>query len=157
MNEVLVSNWNERVDGDDTVYHLGDVTLSGAKYATEFFSQLNGHIIVLANRKHHDKYWLADFKPYDMYSKSGYAVQLAEPLMSLELPEYAEQGYPKTLVLCHFPLARWDRSHYRSWHVHGHCHGMYQGPPRSIDVGVDCTYYNPLSFGEIAQMMLKYD
>jgi len=155
MDEVLINNWNERVKSNDTIYHLGDVTLGGYKYAKELFSQLNGRIIVLANWKHHDKYWLDDFKPCDMYSKSGHTVSLADPLLSLELPEYSEGGYPKTLVMCHFPLVRWDRSHYNSWHVHGHCHGTYQGPPRSMDVGVDCTNYAPISLEEIAQAILE--
>ena len=157
MNEALINNWNERVGDDDTVHHLGDVTLNDHKYARELFSQLNGHIIVLANWWHHDRHWLDNFAAYNMRSKSGYPVLLTDPLISLELPEYSENGYPKTLVMCHFPMARWEKSHYNSWHVHGHCHGMYQGPPRSMDVGVDCAYYSPLSFDEIAQAMLAYD
>jgi len=76
------------------------------------------------------------------------------PLVTLELPEYSNGQHPQALVLCHYPLARWDRSHYGSWHLHGHCHGNYHALDGFIfDVGVDNCNFEPISLGDVVSQM----
>lgn len=62
-------------------------------------------------------------------------------------------GYPQVIVLCHYALRVWDRSHYGSWHLFGHSHGHLPGLGLSLDIGVDCHGYRPLSLAEVADNM----
>lgn len=139
MDAALVDKWNAVVGKDDVVIHLGDFTLGDAETARKFFLQLNGRIGVLNNFWHHDKRWIL---AGDYYSASGLAVNLLPPIMVLE-------DYNNPVVLCHYPLAEWDRKHYGAFHFHGHSHGTYRAPAeRILDVGVDCTAFAPITVEE---------
>lgn len=153
MDAVLIDNWNNLVGDDDIVYHLGDFTLSGRLTAQKYFSRLKGLIRVLENPWHHDRGWLS--AAYIFTSGSNLPIQILPPMVVLELPEYGDGGYPKPLVLCHYPLAMWDRKHYGAWHLHGHSHGKYHAPDNACiyDVGVDSNNFKPVSLKSIAQWM----
>lgn len=98
MNKKLISNWNEVVGVDDTIYHLGDFCF-GDTY--QYKNSLNGKIIFI--RGSHDI--IAD--PYMM---------IIEPAGLLD-----EYGNKRTIVLCHYAMRSWPLSHYASWHLFGHC------------------------------------
>ncbi len=49
-------------------------------------------------------------------------------------------GTSTKAILCHFPFAIWHDSHHGSIHLHGHCHGSYQGQGKILDVGIDNAY-----------------
>jgi len=148
MDEALVERWNERVGPDDVVYHLGDFTLGGK--AAALFNRLNGVIYVLGNHWHHDRRWLPKgfgWTPWP--SASRWEVEIAPPLMVLWFGE--TPSVP--VVLCHYPLAEWDRKRYGAWHLHGHSHGKHRGEGLIMDVGVDCTGFYPVSLEEVAEFM----
>ncbi|MCI0728857.1 MAG: DUF5662 family protein [Chloroflexi bacterium] len=123
MDAALIANWNEVVGEQDTVFHLGDFTLGGPDVAQRYFSQLNGRIRVLSGS--HDQRWLeanslilsAPFR-----SKPTCRVFEVSPILSLEIPELGNNGYPQVIVLCHYALRVWDRSHHGAWHLYGHSH-----------------------------------
>jgi len=50
MDEALITAWNETVDLDDRVYHLGDFTLGAFGSANRFFIRLNGQIKIVQVR-----------------------------------------------------------------------------------------------------------
>lgn len=58
------------------------------------------------------------------------------------------------IVLCHYALRVWDRSHYGSWHLHGHSHGnlLPEGTFR-LDVGVDSRGFGLWSFDLVKEFM----
>ena len=62
-------------------------------------------------------------------------------------------GHKRILVLCHYPLASWDRRHHGAWHLHGHSHGTHQGTGCILDVGVDCHGYAPVAADELPALM----
>ena len=129
MDQELINKWNEKVSKNDIVYHLSDFTLGNVALAKKYFIQLNGIISVLSNPWHHDKRWLSYKEEY--YSKN-HPVKLLPPMIVLE-------EFEVPIVLCHYPLAEWDRKHYGSWHLHAHSHGNYIYPNGSLayDVGID--------------------
>lgn len=47
MNETIISNWNNTVGLDDTVFHLGDFCLGGSAEWTKILDRLNGKIYLL--------------------------------------------------------------------------------------------------------------
>lgn len=168
MNADLIERWNEKVNPHDTVYHLGDFTLGGVKKARFFLSQLNGRIIVVPGG--HDHQWVRFTIPHkdnpdspSMYFSNNKPIEFAPPLFTLEYED-------KIIVLCHYPMLSWDKSHYGSWHLHGHIHSVdgyafpsadRQLPPKSkggvnglrLDVGVDAHNYYPISFDEVQEIM----
>lgn len=157
MNQNLIDEWNAKADGKTIIYHLGDVTLGGQGDAQEFFGQVNGVIRVLENIYHHDKRWLHK----DIYySKSLAPVQILPPMIVLEVTDYYEGGWSLPIMLNHFAMRRWDRSHYNSFHFFGHSHNTLEDWGLSLDVGVDSAYkilgkYAPFTFAEINAIMLE--
>ncbi len=157
MDEVLISNWNKVVGSNNLVFYLADLTLGDIETAAGYFKQLNGKIFVLANNWHHDKRWLPKnflgpmVLEYPDYVHSIGHVEIIFPLTVLEIPSLGKDGHPLAITLCHYPLAVWDRKHYGGWHLHGHCHGSYQYSDNDyvMDVGVDCTDYQPINLKDI--------
>ena len=141
MKNALIYNWNSVVQPDDLVYHLGDFAFSDAKEATTIAKRLNG-------RKHliwgnHDKTLR---KSKEFMSQWIWCEELAEIWAG-----------DQKIVLCHYPLLVWNKSHYGSWNVHGHCHGSLPVDKTSlrIDAGVDVWNYFPVSYEEIKKVMDK--
>lgn len=144
MNVMMVEKWNSIVTNHDTVYHLGDFTLGDIRHFTKCVCQLNGNIKILPGS--HDHLWLKDFVASDK-------VQVVMPLVSVEFPEIMIGKYPQVIVMCHYSMQVWDRSHYGAWHLFGHSHGTLKGIGLSFDVGVDCTEFTPLSLEMVALKM----
>jgi calcineurin-like phosphoesterase family protein len=144
MNAVMVEKWNNVVTENDTVYHLGDFTLDDISHFTKWVRQLHGSIKILPGS--HDDPWLKDFVASER-------VQVIAPLVSVEFPEIMMGSIPQVIVLCHYSLQVWDRSNQSSWHLFGHSHGKLKGIGLSVDVGVDCTGFRPLSLEEVTSRM----
>jgi calcineurin-like phosphoesterase family protein len=141
MHAALIKNWNARVKKADTVYHLGDFCFGGHKKAFEIIEQLNGRIYFIPGG--HDK-WMHSSK----WETAKFFIM--PPLYSLEYKDRGVDGYPLVVSLCHYPLLSWDRSCHGSISLHGHCHGALKNePPRSMDVGVDCHNYAPISLDDV--------
>jgi len=131
MNEVLISNWNSVVKVDDVVYHLGDFCFCGIKEATIILERLNGKIIFIQGNHDHRCLKLL-----------GCPRQIAS----------FKQGKIH-IVMSHFAMRVWHRSHYNSWHLYGHSHGNLKPIGKSWDVGVDNNNFVPLSLDEIIDIM----
>lgn len=69
--------------------------------------------------------------------------------------------FNEPLIMCHYPMAFWDRSHYGSYHIYGHIHSQREAymdelwpERRSMDVGVDNAKrlfgeYRPFSHADL--------
>ena len=127
MDAALTQLWNETVGPSDLVYHLGDFTLQPLDKFKAIARQLNGQLKIVPGS--HDRRWLAQFQADDpdLRTAHGHAITLLPPLVSLEIPDMREDHYPQVIVLCHYALRVWDRSHYGSWHLYGHSHGHLPG------------------------------
>jgi len=143
MDEKLIENWNHTVKPDETIYHLGDFTLAGGDTARVYFQRLDGKINVVPGG--HDWKWLRE---EEYYSRSGHRVTILPPLHTIKVP-HPDQDAPQHVVLCHYAMRVWDRSHYGSWHLYGHSHGNLPPLENSLDVGVDNWGYQPLSLKKI--------
>lgn len=139
MDEALIKNWNKIVHPKDTIYHVGDFTLLGKKPTADYFQQLNGRINVIPGG--HDHRWVGKS---DYVSGSGHPVVILPPLKTVKFP-LPDSDQVQLIVLCHYSMRVWDRSHYGSWHLYGHSHGNLPPLKNSLDVGVDCWEYRPVS------------
>jgi calcineurin-like phosphoesterase family protein len=50
-------------------------------------------------------------------------------------------------------MRSWDKSHYASWCLFGHHHGLLEPYGLSFDVGVDCWNFFPVSLEQIDKKM----
>lgn len=134
MTEAIIKRWNEVVQPEDLVIHLGDVFFCGAKRAEEIASRLNGRkILVLGN---HDgmsktKYRKLGFEPYQYYFIEG-----------LFLSHYPQSNSAITSAIKNGAIVG---------NVHGHVHSDTTGLDPSIYkcVSVELVDYRPVCIEEI--------
>ena len=134
MDEQLIQNWNKRVGKNDLVYHLGDFSFhKDFTKTTEIFNRLNGvKELILGNH---------DYMPVP--NMNWHSVSHMRAL----------KGFSQKVVLCHYAMRVWDQSHRGAIHLYGHSHGTLPGDSQSMDVGVDCTNYAPISYDEIKEKL----
>ncbi len=127
MNEIMTLRWNERVMPDDIVYHLGDFAF---KDHAKYLDRLHGtkHLII-GNHDHKG------------IKSAGNRWASVNDIVYLK--------QPATIVLCHYGLRVWNKSHHGALHFYGHSHGSLPGDSQCCDVGVDCHNFYPASFEEI--------
>jgi calcineurin-like phosphoesterase family protein len=132
MDEGLIQNWNAVVKKNDTVYHQGDVAYWRRYDPSVVLGRLNGSIhLVLGN---HD--W--------------------------DLLNWPLRAYPGAvdIMLLHYAMKVWNKSHVGSWHLYGHSHGSLPDDPHalSMDVGIDThPEYRPYHLDEIREHMKTKD
>lgn len=131
MNETLINNFNQIVPKDGTTIHAGDFYLGPFKTREVYgkiISRLNGsHIFMMGS---HDK-WLNGPAP--------------------EIVEINVEG--QSVIICHYCMRTWAKSHYNSWHLYGHSHGTLEPIGKSWDIGVDNNAFHPLSFMDLEHIM----
>jgi len=130
MDEALIAQWNAVVGSGDEVWHLGDFAFRSAKAPDAYLSRLRG-------RKHliwgnHD------------------APQVRESALWASSQQMAEIGLNgHRIIMLHYAMRSWPKSHHGSIHLYGHSHGNLPSDRQSLDVGVDCWAFRPVSLGEI--------
>ncbi len=136
MDDALVQRWNAVVAPGDTVWHLGDFVFRNSVPAERYLARLNGekHLV-----------WGNHDRP-DVRTLAGWASSQA----------YAEITVEGTrLVLFHYAMRVWNRSHHGAVHLYGHSHNSLPGDNQCCDVGVDNPMcgYRPVSLAEIARFL----
>ena len=131
MDEVLITNHNAVVREDDVVFNLGDFALMPKYKVPEIIEQLNGKQIFL--RGSHDKWMKGGARTYP------YVMELKH------------QG--RFLVLCHYAMRTWAKSHFNTWQLYGHSHGKLAPIGKQWDIGVDNNHFYPVSFDELVEIM----
>lgn len=127
MNEKLILDWNSKVAPfTDVVYILGDFCFGSVDKAVSILKRLNGRKILIQGN--HDEKLVQDKRFRDEFEEIHLRLNL----------RYND----KFVVMHHFPIAEWERSHRGSYHLYGHLHGSKQHVQhmeqfRSTDVGVD--------------------
>ena len=141
MDEVLIHNWNSVVRKGDTVYHLGDVGFGFCKDLNPYLDRLNGNIHWIPGN-HEKAAWLVRHR-FVSYS----------PLMEVKIkfPDAV-----RNVVLCHYAMRVWNKSHWGAYHLYGHSHGSLEdiNTSLSFDVGVDCHNLYPISAERVHEIML---
>lgn len=137
----MIERWNRVVGPKDIVYHLGDFCLGNQETAFEYFRRLNGQIYVIPGG--HDRRWI---RSNLSYVGPNCIVRVLPPLYTITLDE-------QVIVLCHYAMRVWDRSHYNSWQLHGHSHGGLPSVGKQLDVGVDTNNFYPYHINDIRRMM----
>jgi len=136
MNETMIENWNSVIGAHDRVYHLGDFGFCSGSEIERIRRQLNGNIFLILGN--HDKLngkqkglfgWVKDYHYFEVNEQK--------------------------IALFHYACRTWRSSHRGSWSLYGHSHGNLADDPNalSLDVGVDCWNFFPVSFEQITERM----
>ena len=140
MDEAIIENHNSIVGEEDNFYFLGDLSFND-KRTEEYLQRLNGNKFFI--KGNHDSYkkHIPLFKKYGTYLG--------------ELAEIDIKG--QKIVLCHYSMRVWNKSHRGAWHLYGHSHHSLPDDPNSLsfDVGCNGWDYKPLSFGQVFAVMSK--
>lgn len=132
MNNTLIYNWNKVVKPYDKVYFLGDFCWKEPKY---FINRLAGTIEFI--KGNHDKAVVKHLGENKFAS-----------IKEIKVNEI-------TIIMCHFAMRVWNKSHHNSYHLYGHSHNTLEPYGNSVDIGVDSTWitgkkeYRPFNFDEI--------
>jgi calcineurin-like phosphoesterase family protein len=153
MNEALIENHNEIVKPGDDVYVLGDIALGNPRVVEKLISRFNGKLHLIQGN--HDKTAL----------KCKELFQWIKPFFELTIQDMAARGNKRLVVMCHYAMRVWNRSHHgmeTSIHLYGHSHGGLDDTDTSasMDVGVDSAAkvlgaYRPFSYEEVINSIKK--
>lgn len=156
MNVQLIKRWNSVVSTDDIVYYLGDLYLSSDKIARWFLNQINGKIYFIMGN--HDKIIkIRGFNRFEDIYEYGTEINVLDNDSGLNR---GTNGYQR-IILSHYPILSWNKSHYSSWHLHGHSHGnLVKILPdyykrKVMDIGCNLINYTPISYNDIKNIMNK--
>jgi calcineurin-like phosphoesterase family protein len=117
MNAQLIRSWNEMVDEDDYVVHVGDVAMGLNETIEPLVSQLHGRKLLVQGN--HDT-----ASRRRLYGALGWRVIAGLVILGDVLVQHrylpGEHEYARV--------------------IHGHAHGTQTHLPRHIDVGVDVNW-----------------
>ncbi len=135
MDRALIENWNRVVADGDTVYHLGDFCwIAKVPVWEQYRAQLKGNITLI--KGNHDL----------RRNKISYLFREVEYIKQVCWNKHK-------IILCHYAMRIWDRSHYGTYQLYGHSHGTLNPIGKQMDVGVDCKNYTPISIEEVFRIM----
>jgi calcineurin-like phosphoesterase family protein len=118
---LLKEVFNKYVEKKDEVYIIGDISLGKRKDAEKWIARMNGNKhLILGN---HDK----------NISHLGNFNEITQ----IKDFTFSRGTLNIHIVLCHYPMASWNRKIHGSWHLYGHVHGRFQAPGLAWDCGID--------------------
>jgi calcineurin-like phosphoesterase family protein len=146
MNEEIIGRCNEKVQEDDVLHNLGDVAfdLGGDLdkiYAIRDKIKCRYIHLVLGN---HDK----------LIAK--HSEQLLKDRVFITITNMNTEVHTKPkVVMCHYAMRVWEKSHHGVYSLYGHSHGTLEDDPTllSFDCGVDTNNYYPYSFNDVTRIM----
>ena len=149
MDDALVTNINDVVGADDTLYHLGDFvgpvedSISKTGHARAIRERIKCRKIILI-RGNHDPHGKAHFdKLFDS----------VQDLISFQGWSDSRVSGAHRVVMGHYAIRVWQGRHNGSLHLYGHTHGTIPEVGRSTDIGVDCWGYRPQRLDDVLSML----
>lgn len=107
MDNTIIRNWNDKVEDNDEVYILGDISWYKEDKTCDILSKLKGkkHLI----KGNHD-HISSNMRKY-FYSINDYKEIKVDDV---------------NIVLCHYPITFFNKHHYGSYMLYGHVHNSHE-------------------------------
>lgn len=137
MNETIIKNWNDVIQPDDVIYHLGDVIMGELDAGIPLVKRLNGKI-KLAIGNHDTTKRLAAFKELFDEINFGYRLKKGK----------------KTFLLTHYPtLVANYNDPTKVYSIHGHTHSpnAFCEYPLMYNVNCDAHDCKPILFEDVIE------
>ncbi len=141
MTEDMINKWNEQVEDNDIIYHLGDLCLGNLEQTIDVLQRLKGKIILIKGNHDFSKH-------YKKINELGLLHEYYE--VGIELKYQKHQMW-----LTHYPFEIGLRP--RKWSIHGHLHDKESSWDNQINVGVDSPHFKHKPFGELITIDELYD
>ena len=151
MDETIIKNVVGQLQKGDDLYYLGDFSM------TKSHGEMEGHMLALALtganlffiKGNHDKR-----DTVKLYQK--YGIYLGEQKM-INVPDRDARDGLQSIVLNHYAMRVWDRSHHGTWHLYGHSHHTLPelNDSLSFDVGINGWDYKLISYLQVKEKMSK--
>ena len=144
MHEAFIDNHNAIVRGKDITVHGGDFSFATKAKTFALIARLNGTHIFLKGC--HDR-WMGKSGVFQKGKIQGVGYL------------YTKRFDKIHIVVSHWAMRTWPRSHFNSFQLFAHSHGRLEGTGKQIDIGVDTEYpgihekYYPYSLDEIIEIM----
>lgn len=162
MNEEMVKRWNERVSSSDTVYYIGDFSLSFTA-VEKYLNRLNGmkYLIMGNHDKCHPCFGKNREQSIQKYINHGFlSVELSYQFTLYLKSNTLHVLMPNILQLHHMPYINHETDKERylkyrpidtgEWLLHGHVHDKWLVKDKMINVGVDVWNFYPVSLEQIS-------
>lgn len=151
MNETLLTNWNKLVKKDDLIFVLGDFCLGSTKDCGNVLSKLNGNkVLIIGN---HEKSVLKSVVNRDFFNGGIYE------RLEIRVNDKEVSDEFQDLILDHYTMTTWNKSHRGAWQLFGHVHGLLDNnlnlSPNQMDVGVDSHDYSPISYDRVKEIITQ--
>ena len=91
MEETIINNWNNKVNDEDIVYVLGDISKDDDSSSIEIFKRLKGHKHLIVGN--HDNLILEDIKKSNVFE----SIKFIDLLIDNN----------RKVCICHYPLLDW--------------------------------------------------
>jgi calcineurin-like phosphoesterase family protein len=145
MNQDMIRRWNEVIDRDSIVYHLGDMFVCGESLAKEILQQLNGEIYLIYGdldrlaRRPSLRSYFADRRQY----------------LRIQVYDKDFHNNHQSIVLCHYPFRAWQDRENGSWHLHSRCIGYDddESGDGSMSVSVENFDFYPIEYSKVKESL----
>lgn len=151
MDHTIMNNVVGQLQKGDRLYYLGDFAF------TRSANTMEGYIKALALTEaelffikgNHDK--RDTIRLYERYGT--YLGEQKKIKVMIERERWEEQE----IVLNHYAMRVWDKSHRGTWHLYGHSHHSLPDLEESLsfDVGINGWDYKLVSLEQVAERMAK--
>lgn len=146
MDRNMIERWNMVVCPEDTVYYVGDLSFHKPDITASIVCQLHGI-----------KHWIFGNHDKDLRKREEVTSLFAsvQDMLEVRVPDEGAFKGERRIVLLHYAMRVWDKSHYGTYHLYGHSHGTLLDDPNSLslDVGVDNWDFYPVSYDQIKEKM----
>lgn len=134
----IIDHINSVVGKNDDLFLLGDVSLGSKEKTEKLLDKIHGNKHLIPGN--HDNNILHSTRFVEITQIKDF--------------NFNSESYPNIhIVLCHYPLASWNRKPHDSMHLYGHVHGRYNNPGLSFDVGLDALGYFPINLEQVLERM----
>ena len=155
MHAELIKRWNSVVGDDDEVYYMGDLCMRDVDTAKWVMHALKGKIHFIMGNHDRDKI-IKKIDRFETIHEYGTEILVKDDTIT----DKRAKGHQQ-IIMSHYPILSWNRSHYGSFHLHGHCHGSLMKSNQDyykrkvMDVGCNVIDYTPISYQEVKSVMDK--
>lgn len=142
MNLSIIEGILDICKPNDDLYIIGDLSFANADITNELLSRLKGINLYLILGNHDNEKLIKKISHHFVWIKDYYHMKIKD------------EDKNQHLILFHYPMLTWDRAHYGSCQIHGHCHGSLFDEYEStkIDVGWD-VWRRPIAYEDIKRYM----
>ena len=152
IKNIIIKNWNNKVNDEDVVYVLGDISKDDDSSSIAIFRKLKGHKHLIVGN--HDNLILDDIKKSNVFESIKFIDLIIDD--------------NRKVCICHYPIMDWMEFNRQGMFVYGHIHNKtfkngyaykmmkdyYRGLP-AYNAGVDVIGFTPRTLNELIELKEK--